>query len=796
MILTIDNLDGRGAVDYSAAVDASAPLVLTRVLNAPSILKGVLCLEGSALAVPVRRGRVVVTSDAGVLLFTGYLTTEPVAVYAGMASAGAVYRLAMHAVSDEWLLDKAAAGLRTPAALQVSGASALLALSRTTGQNLFATVNVTNGNLVGVSVPSTGTNWSTAAGTAAQAGFGAYRVLAGNLQLEPMAGTVHTLSDGDGSLAVSGLKLSQVRELSNDVTLSGAMEPDAYWTELFLGDGTTAAFALTGEPAAVDGGKATLLTESFTGQAIDRQTWQLTDPGSYLGLGSAGLTLSGGNGLDGQTTLVANEALELGGTIVLELDNVVLNPGSAGVVGGLYAGATMQGNCVAGFNVRQSGGNTQLAALVNGVEAGTPFPVLAGHAYTLRLRVHCPEMLRVNQIFYGRTQNGEAAPFGGGLVSAPLAVVLEVRDAADSSNTGVTVLYDGTLAEAPAQAWVAAVNSLQMFGSIGSILLERTGSGWVESTDPATGATRTRLVGTSSQGVDCRLTSSATGTVIFYAGRVPVVNERVTVLYRGRNCAVARVDDAASIAAEAADGGVGTARWLGHAVQPPARSSVDCEMAALAVVSAASNRAAALEGTYTAVNPIGGDIWPGDALQLTANGSSISVIVRQVTVESGSAAPEALRYKLAFANDWAETLGLTLSEAVAADALLPAAALDLVPAPTADDIPTLPVHVLANLQQMTVTSVSTTTIQVDAGTDASTGGGFEVRRRDGGFGTGLAAGTASAGNGDLVLRSPVRGFTIPRAAAEETFFVRMYDAGTPPLYSRVSSAIVTHVPVV
>ena len=113
MLLTIDNLDGLGAVDYSAAVDDSAPLAVTRVLNAPSILKGILCLEGGKLPTPVRRGRVVVTSDSGTVLFTGYLTTEPVAVYAGVASEGAVYRFALHAVSDEWLLDKGAAGLRS-----------------------------------------------------------------------------------------------------------------------------------------------------------------------------------------------------------------------------------------------------------------------------------------------------------------------------------------------------------------------------------------------------------------------------------------------------------------------------------------------------------------------------------------------------------------------------------------------------------------------------------------------------------------------------------------------------------
>jgi len=79
---------------------------------------------------------------------------------------------------------------------------------------------------------------------------------------------------------------------------------------------------------------------------------------------------------------------------------------------------------------------------------------------------------------------------------------------------------------------------------------------------------------------------------------------------------------------------------------------------------------------------------------------------------------------------------------------------------------------------------------VDAGLVPPVGGGFEVRRRDGGFGVG----TATSSSGDLVLRSPVRDFSIPVSALEERFFVRMYDASVPPLYSRFSAAISTHLP--
>jgi len=281
----------------------------------------------------------------------------------------------------------------------------------------------------------------------------------------------------------------------------------------------------------------------------------------------------------------------------------------------------------------------------------------------------------------------------------------------------------------------------------------------------------TRLIGVAGEGVDCKV--SAAGKVTFLAGRVPVTGELVTVTYRGQQRAIARLEDSASVAAEAEGGAPGTARWLGKVLRPAARSSMDCETAAQAVLSFSASRAAAVAGIYDAVNP--SDVWPGDVLAITSGGQTTNVVVRQVAIEDGSAWPEALTYRIAFANDWAEGLGLTLSEAIAADALLPQMAL------------TTPGNVLANLQQLRVVSATTTALQVDAGTAPPAGGGFEVRRRDWDFGPGV--------DQDLVLRSPVRSFSIPREGQVEQYYVRMYDGSTPPVYSRFSSAVFTNLPV-
>ena len=141
--------------------------------------------------------------------------------------------------------------------------------------------------------------------------------------------------------------------------------------------------------------------------------------------------------------------------------------------------------------------------------------------------------------------------------------------------------------------------------------------------------------------------------------------------------------------------------------------------------------------------------------------------VRKVQIELLCTSPGLAQYVIEFANDWADALAIRTSKAVPADVWLPQQPETTPP--------------LANLAAMSVTAVTGSTIQVSANINPPANGGFEVRRRDWAFGPGT--------NSDLVLRSPVANFTIPREAAIEQYYVRMYDGSTPPNYSRFSSAI-------
>src|ERR1700677_2319893 len=157
---------------------------------------------------------------------------------------GPVYRYAFSAVSDEWLLDKQAVPL-SGTGLAQSGVQLLTTLTNLVDGELFTLTEVMSGLAVGIFQPTQTKSWSANAGVIANTTYAAYRVLDGAVSMQPAGTVTHALSDEDGTLQVAALKTTQVKELANDVTVSGEEEPSAYVTETFAGDGTTTGFQLS-----------------------------------------------------------------------------------------------------------------------------------------------------------------------------------------------------------------------------------------------------------------------------------------------------------------------------------------------------------------------------------------------------------------------------------------------------------------------------------------------------------------------------------------------------------------------
>jgi hypothetical protein len=145
--------------------------------------------------------------------------------------------------------------------------------------------------------------------------------------------------------------------------------------------------------------------------------------------------------------------------------------------------------------------------------------------------------------------------------------------------------------------------------------------------------------------------------------------------------------------------------------------------------------------------------------------------VRAVTVQYAASVPDLVQYAITFSNDWANDLSVKTSRTVPADAWLPAAV-----SPT----------YLANVTGLTVTAITPVAVSVTTGLQAPSGGGFEVRRRDFAFAPGQ--------DPDLVIRSVVSAFDIPRATESDRFYVRMYDGSTPPNYSEFSVGLFVNLP--
>ncbi len=764
--------------DYTAALDAAQPLTIERKLNEPSVCQLWLSLPANgSLATPQRNQALAVIGDDGTTYFTGYLAVSPMPEYAGMGLEGPQYRIAIQAVSDELLLNQAGMVPGKGAASETAG-SLVASLVTRTGLTSLSTRGLTLATAVNNVVLEPGAPWSKSAGQVASEARAAYRAVNGALTMAAIPAAVHTLNETDGSLNLASLSLtaSAKRALANDITVCGENEPAAYVTEYFLGDGVTTQFNLGADPYAPPASRSVLIRELFNEGQIDPRYWSNSGGSGILSIGAGGLTMQGGDGIDGDTQLTWIDPIEMGGTLLLEATGVTLAAGSSGVLAGFFVGLGTQAACTAGFRVtaeqgtQQGTGAVSVQPLVQGAATGTSFAVNPANQYALRVRLHCPESERALAIYrsYG---DGGAVTFGGQTNTAPAKLLFEIQEFVNGVAGMPVTLYDGAIASLPASCMVAAASSINLFGTMRALNLTNLGSGWVLTT-PANGTASTRRVGTTAQAAECVVERA--GKLVFYTGFAPPVGEQIAVSYRTVSRAVGRAVNSASQQALAQAGLPAVSAWMGSVTSPAARSSQDCRNAAQALAQAAAGVSALWSGTYKGPRmSFATDVWPGDALQLNAPSTNLNaqVVVRAVKLSYRASSPDLVEYAIAFANDWADDLAIKTSATVPADTWLPA--------------PVAPA-VLTNLSGLAVTAMSGSTVTINAGATAPGGGGFEIRRRDNCFMPGEDT--------DLVLRGSQATMSFTRVSASDRYYIRMYDGATPPNYSEFSAALFFNLP--
>jgi hypothetical protein len=770
MKLTIDNFDNRGPVDYSGWIDSEVRPRIRRRLNQPSDLSFALIAALPQFVVPAEGARVALARSNGAPLFTGYISAAAEYEYLGWAECGPAFRYSLVAAGDELLLDRKALPSRAPFVARTAG-DVLRQLADDASPDALDCSATQPVDVLPWFASDPRKTWSQHAADVALRARASYRVLDGKLVFEPLGTRLHTLSESSDDFCPESLKLSSPDRRLNDVTVSGLMEPRLHVKDYFLGDGLTLAFNLSHAPFTRF--NQYFVQDDFAATALDPRYWKLSDPAAAVSVSGGALQIQGGTGQDGQTTVTFVEQVELGGALVLRHGEASFSAASNGIIGGLYAGSTLFANCFAGFRIAPSGSQSSIQALVNGAVVGAAITTAAGHRYALTTHLYASEVFRKQQIFHS-SLNPAGAGRGGAGIAADVRVVLEVHDI-DPANAGSlqamsTVLYDGMVAAAPAYCSYVLVDSPSLHVSISYTQLLRVVEAEVRSALP-NAAYRTRLVGALADGAECALSSAS--KLLFFPAYVPAPNESVRVSYRSRAASLGRVVNESSAEALARGPDPGVRSGVRHVAAPPPRTSAECEIAALALLDDACQKAWAGEyDVWSDFFPASGeDIFPGDALavQAPSRAADFTAIVREVDWELADLAAERGRYKIRFANDAAEPVGFTFQAAKAY--------------PPDEAITTAQVgnSVISDLPLAEITAVTSTTVTLDAGADPPAGGGIEVRRADYGWG--------AEGDRYLVGRFSTRTFIVPRLSRAQDYYLRQYDAASPRRYSRYSTAL-------
>ncbi|HEX3740296.1 MAG TPA: hypothetical protein VHV29_11275 [Terriglobales bacterium] len=783
MKLQIDNLDGLGPRDYTADIDAARSPKVTRKLNAASQLTFSLISVGGDFVVPGRGARVTLGRTNGQDVFTGYIESEPEYEYLGWGERGAMYRYNFVVLSDEFLLDEKRLSTRSPFVARSAG-DALRQLTQDAMPGAFDLSPIQNLDTLPYYVPDPQKTWSQHASEISLLARGSYRVFNGEVLLTPIGAVGYTLNESDPNFCPQGLTLQPGNAIVNDVTVLGNLEPRAYVRDYFVGNGVSTRFYLSQPPFTKS--SRTIFDEEFGDATLDPTRWNVADPAHAIVAGSGKLQIAGGTGADGATTVIFVEQMELGGAWVMEHGDVMFTSNvSSGIIGGLYLGGISAVNCLAGFQISPAGSVSQIQALINGAAAGSALLTVSGHHYVLTTRIYSQEIFRLQQTFHC-TASPAGTGIGGSQVSADVRLVLEVHDI-DPTNPAsmvapATILYDGVISGAPAFCTYALVNSPGLYCAIAFTRLLQAPDVEVRTSLPGQPYI-SRLVGPLSSGCECNVISGT--TLDFFSAYVPATNQYVEVHYRGQygsdsllatvGRAMARVTNPAGITAQqrGIDNGVRSA--VRHVKSPLARTTGDCENAALAVLSdgATAGWAGKYETWSDFLPGAAQDIFPGDALAIIVPSCSANfqAIVREIEITVQDLSGEHSRYKIQFADEAAKTLSFELAAATVSSPL------------NIDAITNAQVGstVLADLTSAQITAVASTTASIDAGIPPPTGGGIEVRWSDQGWG--------QFNDENLAGRFTTQAFTLPRLTKVEDYFLRQYDASVPPRYSRHSAAL-------
>jgi hypothetical protein len=666
--LLINNGDGKGNVDYTHYVISSS-INIQDSLNTPALFSFTLSNVDGQFKAPVRSAYVQFQSTmsplsvSGANIITGFVTNSPQWRFIGVGPRASAqrfqhYELDIKVTSDEYLLNMKSVPFVAAYVNQTMG-QILANIAESIAPGYFDLSGIQDADIVPFYSYDPTQTWSDVAKAFGDQSQYHYYSLGKKIYFVPY---------GDQPLGITYNEVTQTQEqfvpgalntgvlavpIVNDCICIGDVEPQQCRDDYFVGDGFTGSFPL--KYSMFHGENDIVLQDDWTENQFNTSLWSVQDPlGQFLLAGA--LNSIGVSGAIGQSYILAQSGVELGGSLVLQHGEFQFNDVSVGILGGLYGslgGLTQQltpQNCLAGFDVRTAPNTTvtitasgangiQISPMISGALVGTPVVSKQNHHYILQTSISARFATRYQPIY----RNLAGTVFGNQYLPSVAEVTFTITDVdlAQAYNiatlnnpfvpqyTPAITTYTSSAQNLPSFAAYAILNSqflnLTLNYTLGfqspTALLQVAALTGAQVTNPIAltggqlppydpddplsmplgipiGPYYHYPLGFGMENVTATIAQNGdTDQLQFYSIRIPGVGARIRFQAWQKGHAVSRIQDPVSIAQEAlivGDDGHRTA--VVSDLSPLPRTSYECDYAAQAYIT--DREAVQYDGDY------------------------------------------------------------------------------------------------------------------------------------------------------------------------------------------------------
>lgn len=825
MALTFTTNQSGATADYAKYLSGS-PSKNDQV-NQPTFLDFSLIPYNSAFVKLTRGTRIVLSTSTYPNWFTGYITNDPTLSFLGSKIVAGVktpiYGYTYEATDDSYLLNLNPVGILPPFVNSSTGAIIKALINQLDIYDLFDVTNVAAGAAISRYIVDPNKKF-----TEILADFTdpmGYRWSCRDYALryekqDAVAATI-TIDGNSKHFQAQNLVVTPSTDpFINDVVVVGTVEAQNHINEYWIGDGITNAFPMMSSAFGVN--SALLIDDTFSDGGINSQNWTVFDPTSTKLLVSNGYL----NCLGGSANSSYDVSLQSLSVLALEANLRMthgqwdfIDSASAGVNGiicGLWTQAPNSSltGCIFGIRVNKSGSVTTLNPICNGVlDTSQSMVVDFTKRYVIRTAAPFTKTRRQTTSFNYRTRLGVVTTYTP--VYDPTNAIFQTYLTSVDPVTGAlgtSIVWNNTIGNLSAATIFAtyillASNDLHAtvtgttisYGILGTLEIANSVSGTlipyilgdneIDSLDGlAPRATITQSSGASSRNNNLGTVQANPGSAVlaFFADSLnlttttPPAKSLIHLSYRHAGNAVARVQDGASVLAEATAWGDNGIRSVTRTdLNPLPQTSQEAEMAAAALIGEYSYQK--FQGTYTQYSgyeftgePVSGTILKFQNLTASFPSALSSALIDQVvTTMDVDGAHELFTHNLSFGK-------LTKVQAVLAGIAGKADVIGTLNPDPVDSLPFVDVASVglafcADVESPTFVSVDASNYNFTTNQAPPSGGGFEVRSTDSDWGSDDAK--------NLIVRQTAQAFAVPRTIRGRVCFVKGYDVRNKLLWS-------------